>query len=65
MSLFIKIKAPLTEHIIGMGIRRSKKAFHVDAIIDGPGKVRKLLPMHFLADVFTQTAFQPCLLGRA
>jgi len=47
-----------------MGIGRGKEAFHLNVVIDLPGKTRKLTFVHLLTHKLIQSSFERSLLGR-
>lgn len=58
-------KFPFTEHVLRMGVRRRKQAFHIYTDIYDRCKTLEFLHVHVLADIFIQAPLQPGDLDRA
>ena len=58
----LKVKPPRAEHVLWMRVRRCKKAFDTNPGINFLSKTSKFRSVHFAADIFSQTPFQPCFL---
>jgi len=56
---------PLTETVGRMRIGRCEHAFDLNFGIDLLGKMNEFFSMHIFAVIFTQAAFESCLLWRA